>query len=263
MTFSLDHILIAVHDLDAATLDYQALGFTVIYGGRHTSGSTHNALIYFSDGSYVELIAPTGEPAAPNTIDYRALLNGPEGAIGYCLGSDNLSEAVMAMRERGVTIADPQPGGRARPDGQRLKWLTAMLPVRSADHPTDAITPFFIADETPRTLRVSDEAAHVTHKNGVTGILALDMVTHDPQAEIERLQKLLGIAPKRDNTDYTTIQLGDTRLNILLKAAHEDQSRNRVLSKLTFKGERAEPLRSLDTTKTHGATLWIMNVKVM
>src|SRR5439155_1412482 len=52
----IDHIVIAVPDLAAARTSYAALGFTVVPGGRHPVG-THNALIAFGDGSYVELIA--------------------------------------------------------------------------------------------------------------------------------------------------------------------------------------------------------------
>src|ERR1700750_3225873 len=54
--FQLDHFVIAVANLDAAILDYEKLGFTVSTGGRHTHAPTRNALVYFQDGAYVELI---------------------------------------------------------------------------------------------------------------------------------------------------------------------------------------------------------------
>ena len=56
MLTGIDHIVIAVPDLDVARKSYEALGFTVVPGGRHPVG-THNALIAFADGAYVELIA--------------------------------------------------------------------------------------------------------------------------------------------------------------------------------------------------------------
>ena len=34
-----------------------ALGFTVIRGGEHANGITHNVLVVFEDGAYLELIA--------------------------------------------------------------------------------------------------------------------------------------------------------------------------------------------------------------
>ncbi|MCW5883173.1 MAG: VOC family protein, partial [Anaerolineae bacterium] len=57
MLKGIDHIVILVHDLAQAQADYAALGFTVVPGGEHTGGATHNARVAFADGSYVELLA--------------------------------------------------------------------------------------------------------------------------------------------------------------------------------------------------------------
>ncbi len=58
---AVDHIVIMVPDLNAAIRDYTELGFTVIPGGSHPAG-THNALIAFADGAYIELIAEGRRP---------------------------------------------------------------------------------------------------------------------------------------------------------------------------------------------------------
>ena len=57
MSLQLDHLVILVRDLESAIADYTALGFTVQRGGTHADGATHNALVGFADGSYLELIA--------------------------------------------------------------------------------------------------------------------------------------------------------------------------------------------------------------
>ena len=57
MAFRLDHIVIGVHDLAAAAADFTQAGFQVTPGGEHSSGNTHNALVTFADGAYLELIA--------------------------------------------------------------------------------------------------------------------------------------------------------------------------------------------------------------
>jgi len=54
---ALDHVVIAVSELEAAMADYRALGFTVVAGGSHPGRTSHNALVVFADGSYLELIA--------------------------------------------------------------------------------------------------------------------------------------------------------------------------------------------------------------
>ncbi|TMJ30929.1 MAG: VOC family protein, partial [Alphaproteobacteria bacterium] len=53
---AIDHLVIMFPDLETAIRDYTELGFTVVRGGSHPTG-THNALIAFADGAYVELIA--------------------------------------------------------------------------------------------------------------------------------------------------------------------------------------------------------------
>ena len=56
MREGIDHIVILVRDLQNATRIYQDLGFQVTYGGEHP-GISHNALIPFQDGSYLELFS--------------------------------------------------------------------------------------------------------------------------------------------------------------------------------------------------------------
>src|SRR2546427_10870169 len=55
MSRGLDHIVHAVHDLDAAAELYRRLGFTVGARNRHPWG-THNAIVQFP-GVFVELLA--------------------------------------------------------------------------------------------------------------------------------------------------------------------------------------------------------------
>jgi len=56
MLKGIDHLVIVVKDLPQAAKDYEQLGFTAVLGGRHPVGS-HNALIAFRDGSYLDIIA--------------------------------------------------------------------------------------------------------------------------------------------------------------------------------------------------------------
>ena len=56
MLKGIDHFVVVVPELEAAIKSYDELGFTVVRGGKHNIG-THNALIAFGVGSYVELIA--------------------------------------------------------------------------------------------------------------------------------------------------------------------------------------------------------------
>lgn len=171
---TLDHVIIGVQDLDQATADYRALGFNAFYGGRHASGTTHNALICFQDGTYLELLAPVdvptgtslGDPPQPGTTDFSVLLQKGEGLTGYALLSLDLAVEVEALRARGVTVGEMSEGRRLRTDGVELRWRSVSL--------EGGRSPFLIEDITPRNQRVPGDSATVTHRNGVTGIAKLE-----------------------------------------------------------------------------------------
>jgi catechol 2,3-dioxygenase-like lactoylglutathione lyase family enzyme len=185
----LDHVVILVSDLDAASADYTALGFTVVPGGAHANGLTHNALIAFADGTYLELIARVPGVAQPSTEPPSRLLRSEpdEGLADFALLTPDLAATVAEARGRGLALADPAPSGRNRPDGQRLGWASSF--------PSTPDLPFLIQDTTPRPLRVPQGTAQ-EHANGVTGIARLTIAVQDLDASIARYEALLGVAPQ-------------------------------------------------------------------
>ncbi len=66
MPVQIDHIVIAGSDLAALRAQSEARGLPSIEGGVHVGGQTHNALIGFPNGTYLELIAPTPGNTAPD-----------------------------------------------------------------------------------------------------------------------------------------------------------------------------------------------------
>lgn len=178
----IDHVIIAVRDLNKASADFTALGFTVIYGGRHASGSTHNGLICFQDGAYLELLAPTGNPAQPGSTDFSPLVRRGEGLVGFALQSSDLRADAAYLRQRGVDVGEISEGKRLRQDGIELRWYTATI--------DGGMSPFLIEDITLHRRRVPDDANVVTHANGVTGIAELVGANLDRLSGNQKLQAL-------------------------------------------------------------------------
>jgi catechol 2,3-dioxygenase-like lactoylglutathione lyase family enzyme len=177
---ALDHLVIAVKDLAAAARSYTELGFAVVTGGRHPEGS-HNALISFADGAYLELLA-FYEPS-PAHRWWSALQQGG-GLIDFCLASTDLTADAAAFRRAGVDLTDPEPGARARPDGYQLRWLLAKPKGEYR-----GVAPFLIHDETPRAERVPRAPAHA---NRVTGLATVTVATADPAAVARWYESALG-----------------------------------------------------------------------
>jgi hypothetical protein len=158
MIQGIDHLVVVVKDLVQATGDYEQLGFTVVPGGQHPVGS-HNALISFQDGSYLEIIA-----FYRDAVDHRWWdpLSKGERLVDLCFQTDDLRGDTEKLRAAGVAINNPVPWSRKRPDGYELKWL---LSLATGDH--RGVAPFLIEDVTPRSERIPHQ---FHHQNGVGGI---------------------------------------------------------------------------------------------
>lgn len=183
MPTEIDHIVIAVRDLEQTSQDYARAGFTVVAGGEHKGGATHNALVAFSDGAYFELIAFRRADEEHGNKWWHRLSQG-EGLVDYALRTNDLAGEVRDLRSRGLEVTDTMSGGRFRPDGIRLDWET----IRFGGASTSAL-PFYCFDLTQRTLRVPGGDA-TTHQNGVTGVIGATVVVNDIRAAGAQFEKL-------------------------------------------------------------------------
>src|SRR3972149_1560451 len=107
MLRGIDHLVVVVPDLAAAAKSYAALGFSVVPGGRHPVG-THNQLIAFADGSYIELIAFYEKTAEHK---WWGPLQRGGGLVDFCMQTDDLLADTPALRREGPPRAAPPPGG--------------------------------------------------------------------------------------------------------------------------------------------------------
>ena len=166
MLRQLDHVVFVARDLNAAVADHRRRGFTVTPGGEHSEGMTHNALIAFADGSYLELVGFHDLDRALTHRWWKFAADGG-GLADFALLSDDLAADAAALADLVKTA--PKDGGRTRPDGVELRWRTALL---------HAPLPFLIEDLTARELRVPGGAA-TEHANGAIGIAAITVGAAD------------------------------------------------------------------------------------
>ncbi|CAA9552558.1 MAG: hypothetical protein AVDCRST_MAG33-1006 [uncultured Thermomicrobiales bacterium] len=175
MITRIDHIVIGVRDLDQAVADYTTLGFTVVPGGTHTGGVTHNALVGFADGSYFELIAFVDPDTRADHRWWDAIAAG-EGVIDFAVATDDASAEAARIAGEGLANDGAIDGGRQRPDGQQVGWRNLVVPGGAP-----AAGPFLIEDRTPRELRVPS-GPEAVHPGGFQAIDGLTVVVEDLQA---------------------------------------------------------------------------------
>jgi hypothetical protein len=170
----LDHLVLVVLDLTAAVADHRLRGFTVTPGGKHAAGLTHNALVGFEDGSYLELIAFHDLATARGKYSWAPVAERGGGWADFALHSDDIAQDVAALD---TLVARPaEDGGRTRPDGVAVAWRVARL---------EKPLPFLIEDLTARDLRVPHGAAAL-HANGTTGVASIVLGATDPVRVAER-----------------------------------------------------------------------------
>ncbi len=133
MLVGLDHLIVAVADLDAAAQRISSsLGLEVSGGGRHPTLGTRNRLVWWGD-SYLELVAveDAGAAAAAGNWFGAAVAAAPVAAapvagdgagaqgapVGLALASDDLTTDARS--------AEITNGQRTRPDGRVVRWRMA------------------------------------------------------------------------------------------------------------------------------------------
>ena len=173
----LDHVLIAVHDLERSRHTFaDLLGFTVTSEGVHPGRGTHNRLIVFGP-EYLELIAIRDATEAradrPQMLDF---LKRRQGLHMFALGSRHLEATVADIRRRGGRISDPVDGARTGAMGKGgYTWRSAHLDP--ADTPGSAT--FIIQHNHTIQQRYTEPANPTVHANGVTGIFSLSLAVKD------------------------------------------------------------------------------------
>jgi len=204
MIRQIDHLVIISADLDAAIANAREAGFTVVPGGTHGDGRTHNALIAFRDGTYIELIAPTSSDALKGDHRWFPRLRRGGGLVDFCLLAGELDAETAAIRERGIDYPAPIPMERNRPDGVRLEWTLSTPPGAVGE----TGWPFLIEDITPRDLRVPHEPDETTHPNGAAGVAGVTVLVRDLDAATRDYEAILGTTGQELTAPFTDDRLG-------------------------------------------------------
>lgn len=129
---ALDHVIVLVHDVDAATPTYaRLLGRTPSWRGEHPGQGSANALFRL-ENTYLELLAPAGPGPLGDLLRARLAAAG-EGPLGFALATPDADACAAALRARGLAASEPVAGmGRDEPSGAWRRWRHVLLPADAA-----------------------------------------------------------------------------------------------------------------------------------
>ena len=128
MITTLDHLIVAVDDLDKAEKDYSKIfGAQPVWKGEHKELGTTNSLFNFQN-TYFELLSASGEGLGAMLVQ-QALEETGEGLIGMVLGTDNIEETTQTLKNKSFLINDAGEGvGTNFINDEVRKWKNLFLP---------------------------------------------------------------------------------------------------------------------------------------
>lgn len=215
----IDHIVVAVRELDEAGEFYRKLGFQVGARNRHPWG-TENRLIQFRS-SFIELIT-VGDNAGPvpphekGRFSFGAYvkdyLHKREGLAMLALDSTNAKTDAALFAEKGIGDFEPFFFERkgCRPDGHETHVAFTLAFALDAKAPSAA---FFVCQQHfPENFWNADFQRHA---NDATNISAVTLTSPESQAHAAFVAAFSGAKQKQGLGDSLSFPLDGGRIDVI------------------------------------------------
>ncbi len=126
---SLDHVIIAVNNLEEAEYNYQnILGIKASWRGHHKEWGTSNSLFNLQN-TYLELLAATGDGVGAQLVKNK-IKNDGEGLMGIVFGTNDLDSLRVKLINRGYSLPEQSHGeGFNTADNLKRTWINQFLPI--------------------------------------------------------------------------------------------------------------------------------------
>lgn len=128
MISTLDHIILAVENLNEAEKNYKKIfGIDPVWRGEHKELGTAN-VIFNLENTYLELLSANGDGLGAALVNHYLEKDG-EGLIGIVFGTNDLNEAAKSIKDKGFNIGDITEGeGTNSDESEKRKWKNLFLP---------------------------------------------------------------------------------------------------------------------------------------
>lgn len=243
----IDHVVVAVQDLDSAGAFYERLGFQVGARNRHPWG-TENRLIQF-ESSFIELITVGSDANAiadhePGKFSFggfvRDYLREREGLAMLVLDSEDAKADAVMFSQKGLGSFEPfffERKGR-RPDGSETRVAFTLAFAVDARALRAA---FFVCQQHfPENFW---NPAFQRHENGASAIASVGLTAERPEDYKSFLSGFTGEPPRPSSDDGFFIELRGSRLTIDRESnKHADLRLNSITVRVPDIAAQAERL---------------------
>lgn len=125
----LDHIIVAVEDLEIAKENYEKIfGIPPVWRGKHKELGTSNVLFNF-ENTYFELLASTGTGLGAELVEKYINEKG-EGLFGFVMGTDDIDFLRKKISDSGFELPELISGeGTDDHTGETRTWKNQFFPT--------------------------------------------------------------------------------------------------------------------------------------
>jgi len=202
----IDHVIVAVRDLEQARIGWTRLGFTLTPRGRHLGQGTANCCIMFAH-DYLELLGfAERDPYATRLEQFLARR---EGAMTVAFAPEGDTAAAQTT----LASLGLHPGA-LRALGRQLELPEGAVVPRFSllDLPADE-TPgldcFICGHLTPELVRRPE---WLRHANGATGVKSIQVLVEDTAPLLPAYDRLLGLHEVTTTDALASVRVGPHRL---------------------------------------------------
>jgi catechol 2,3-dioxygenase-like lactoylglutathione lyase family enzyme len=206
-----DHVVVAVRDLEAASAAWARLGFTVSPPGLHSPHmGTGNYTIMFGD-DYLELIGVVAE--TDQNLPTRTFLAQREGIERTAFTASDAAAGVEELRSRGLTPIGPVQFNRPVDLGHgktgEAKFSVFRWPL---DQQPAGMRIFACQHHTRNTVWIPELQKHA---NAATRIIRIELLSPAPQADAALMGQLTDQPVIKEADGSFKVASGSTRADFV------------------------------------------------
>jgi Glyoxalase-like domain len=198
----IDHVIVAVRELEHARTAWSRLGFTLSARGRHIGQGTGNYCIMFPS-DYVELLGIVDPSDFVQRVDqFLAQREGPMAAAFAPAGT--AAEARAALLRRQLHPSELRPLARRieLPEGAvEPRFSLISLPPDE----TPGLDSFLCSHLTPELMR---QPEWLIHPNGAVGLQAVHVLVETTAPLLQAYDRLFGIVQVTTTDAVATVHVG-------------------------------------------------------
>lgn len=184
----LDHVVVAVKDLDAAAKAWAAIGFTLSPRGTHSAHLGTGNYTIMLDPDYIELLGVLAE--TPHNAPTRAFLEKGEGIERTAFTAKDADAGAAEIRALGYEAIGPVDFGRpvTLPGGgeTEARFRTFFWPV---DEQPGGMRIFACQHKTRDAVWIPEL---MRHANTAQRLLRVELLSPEPRKAAEHLARMIG-----------------------------------------------------------------------